>query len=465
MKKILKVIFPLLFVAAVCLVAMFRTVPAGRLWENYKVLYVSINVEDSSVMAAMKQSGIDEVVSLYGQFLPLCIAENTLEYAMFKTTIDSQDNEYIKNRKAYFFDKKHEYRLYYIPNDYERNINSCISILKKDGIECGLDSTVRYPFMFPLVVVLLAFAVCFFCKNKLLFIFSSILPVLYVFCNPFFPIALSICLLILCSFFVSNIWRRRGAVSYLNSFLFIPICFIIALLCAFSSSLLSGFLFLAVAIGMVCIFFSYYWIQDYARSRKSFVPVYIRPAKIVNIRLNEFKVVFSMVLFASLLLLFLYLFTSSDSFVKKVPGLQLPGISDIEDPELPQFDDYYKWAWNVKTYPYRSLNEDKKSNRMAVSFPSYISDGGVVRVVEKKFIYDDEFKNDIFNDISNLKFNSIEEVMKSEGIAFKGGYISTNSYHIDLFGIIMIIMCYFILLFIYLSIIIRAKKGAKNDIE
>ena len=74
--------------------------------------------------------------------------------------------------------------------------------------------------------------------------------------------------------------------------------------------------------------------------------------------------------------------------------------------------------------------------------------------------YNQSFKDLTFEGISDLPDNTIEKVLKSEGKDFKGGYSVTNAYTADLFGIIMCLICVFILLFIYISTIIR--KGIKR---
>ena len=74
--------------------------------------------------------------------------------------------------------------------------------------------------------------------------------------------------------------------------------------------------------------------------------------------------------------------------------------------------------------------------------------------------YDNSYKKEIYEGIDKLQFNSIEKVMKSENEDFTGGYAAASSYQINLFGIIMCFICLFILLFIYLSIIIR--KGTSK---
>ena len=82
-------------------------------------------------------------------------------------------------------------------------------------------------------------------------------------------------------------------------------------------------------------------------------------------------------------------------------------------------------------------------------------DTGIINEQIIRMKYDNSFKRQVYEDIDQLKFDSVEKVMKSEGENFSGGYTATSSYQINLFGIIMCFICLFILLFIYFSIIIR----------
>ena len=462
MKNILRFLSILSILASVVLVVHFRTIPMGKLWENYIVLYVPTETDNEIVLNTLDNYEVENIVSLSGQYLPLNISEDSLEYIMYESTIDSKENEYINNRKSYFFDKSNRYRLYYIPKEYEKNVHKSFVSFKENNIQCGLDTNSTYPVLYPAVILFVAFLFFLFCKNRKLFFFSSLIPVVYVFCNPFFPVALSICLIILCIFFICNIWKRKEAFSYLSSYVFVPICFVVAALCGFSSSLNTGIFFLVSIAGVINVMVTYSWIQNYYRNRKPFIPVYIRPAKMVSLCSNKFKTTFTIAFGSGLLLLAVFTFTSSGKFINKSAKVLLPGATEERAAELPQLKDYYKWTWNIQTYPYKSLNSDS-DDEFEISFPKYSSENGIITMTEDVLKYDEEYQDTVFNNINDLNFNSIESVLKSEGKDFIGGYTSSNSYHIDLFGIIMIIICYSILLFIFFSIIIRSvRKGTKK---
>ena len=83
------------------------------------------------------------------------------------------------------------------------------------------------------------------------------------------------------------------------------------------------------------------------------------------------------------------------------------------------------------------------------------SESGIISQNIMKMDYDDSFRQKAYDSIDSLNFNSIEKVLKSEGYDFTAGYSALSSSHVNLFGIIMMFLCVFILLFIYICIIIR----------
>ena len=124
----------------------------------------------------------------------------------------------------------------------------------------------------------------------------------------------------------------------------------------------------------------------------------------------------------------------------------------VKSENLPELEDYYKWIWNIKTAPYKSLNKDNADNY--VEFSHFAEENG--RIIESKTIYsyNQTFKDNVFDEIDKLNFNSIEKVLKSEGKDFSAGYVSNGSTNTNLFCMIMMIFCFIVLLFIYFSIMI-----------
>ena len=297
-----------------------------------------------------------------------------------------------------------------------------------------------------------------FVKNKIPFACASIIPLVFLYSNPFYPVALSTCLILLCLFFTANVWRRKDAVSWLISRRFIPAMLAVSLISAFSGSLLSGLLYFAAAAGTAGALLSVKFLEEWWRSRKVFVPVYIRPAKRVSIFAGKAFTTLSIVTGSAVLLLALFFLTSSGSVSSKVSKLLLPSYTSLKSEELPQFEDYYKWVWNVETYPYLSLNSDY-STKDKIEFTEFVENAetGIIQSNQKVMIYDDDFKINVYDGIDKLSFNSVEKVMKSEGSNFTAGYSALSSSHLNLFGIIMCFICVLLLLFIYISIIIKKR--------
>ena len=457
MNKYVKIFSPLTCLISLILIIAFKTVPSGKLWKDYSVICVPVSASDASVMNAIERAGIQDSVSLSGQYLPISLSENSIEISMLKLNYTSSQYAYLNKRNAMFFDKSQAYRLYYIPAKYNAETNTLVKILENDGIECIKDSSANYPWLLPFIALLLAGMLFLFVRNKYVFISGAVIPLVFLYSNPFYPVATSTCLTLLCLFYISNVWRRRGAVSILLSRHSGPAMLAISFICAFSSSLSTGFLFLTAIAGTAAALYSCMLAEDFIRQRKPFVPVYIRSAKRVSLFAGKTFITMSIVTGVVAIFILLVFITSSNSISTSSSKLLFPGNSSSKDDSLPQFEEYYKWNWNVKTYPYKSLNNSYSEDENVISFSSFIEnpETGIIGEEIKTMSYDDSFRREVFEGIDKLQFNSVEKIMKSEGENFSGGYTATSSYQINIFGIIMCFICLFILLFIYFSIIIR----------
>ncbi len=458
MNKYLKISAPFIFILSLILILIFKTVPSGKLWKHYSVICVPSATPDSTVISAINKAGIKNSVSLSGQYLPLALSENSIEVSMLRLNYNSPDYAYLSRRNAMFFDKSQSYRLYYIPEDYDSETQYLQKLLESEGVECLKDSSAGYPWLLPLIAILLTGMLFLFVRNKLPFICGSIIPLLFLYSNPFYPVATAICLLLLCIFFTANVWRRKNAVSTLLNKYSIPAMLGIALLCAFSSSIGTGFLFLAALAGTAGSLVAYFIIENYFRNKKTFVPVYIRSAKRMSLFAGKAFTIMSIVIGSVFLLIVLIFITSSASINKSSAKVLFPGKSVSSDAELPQFEDYYKWVWNVKTYPYKSLNSQEGQDN-TISFSDFVenTETGIIAEEITTMNYNDSFRNDVYDSIDNLKFDSVEKIMKSEGKDFSNGYTAISSYQISIFGIIMCFLCLCMLLFIYFFIIIRKR--------
>ena len=199
------------------------------------------------------------------------------------------------------------------------------------------------------------------------------------------------------------------------------------------------------------------YLETYIRNKKTFVPVFIRSAKSISIFAGKTFIILSSSTIAALIILAVFFLSSTDSVKAKSSKLLLPASSSIQNENLPQIEEFYRWNWKLVTAPYKSLNANNSESDDYVEFSSFVEnpDTGIISEELHTMHYDDSFRNDVFTGIDSLKFNSIEKVMKSEGSDFSAGYSALSSSHVNLFGIIMMFICVFILLFIYIYIIIR----------
>lgn len=462
MKKYFTFISPVIFIICFILIFTLKAIPNGKLWNNYSVLYVPSETDDSLVRKAFVESEITDYVSLYEQYLPLTLSENSIEIAMLKINYDTEDYDYLKKRSSFFFDKSNKYRLYYIPKEYKNRLADVVNTLSSQKIESGVDSTSAYPWIIPAAGLIILVLLSFYSKKQNLFIFAGILPLLYLYSNPFYPNALSFCLLLLVILFITNVWKRKNFIYYLILKNPTPALLFLSLLSAFSSSIKSGLIFLLCLTGIVSAIYTFYYVEEYLRNKKSFIPVFIKPAKMINVFAKKSKKILIISCSSAVFFIALFFITQTSSLTSHFAKLLLPSSTDFGSDKLPQLEEYYDWTWKVKTYPYLSLNENTE-NPSKISYSTFTEEDGKIIESKVSMIYDQNYKQETYNEIDNLQFESVEKVLKSQGNDIKTGYSSTSNYHINIFGIIMMFICLFVLLFIFISIMIR--KGEKNDIK
>ena len=464
MQKYFKIVSPILFLACIVLIIFFKTVPAQKLWNDYSVLYVQKDSSDDSVQKALTSSGIQNYICLSNQFLPINLSENSIEFTMFK--LNASKNDYSNKRVNYFFDKSKNFRLYYIPNEYNKNLSDAVHFLSQNKIECGIDSKQTVSYFLFLFFIAAATILTVFSRNKTVFLGSCFLELLFLWCNPFYPVTVTLIIFLLPVFFISNIWKRNGFVEYLCSNIWCIIILIVCIISNFSISLKTGVLFLVFLFSVMLFMMTDYYIEEYFEKKYIFVPVYIKSARMVNVFARRSKIVMSSLILITFCTISVFFFTSnrkndvSNSKSKIYLPSNVQNVLLENDEELVQFEDYYSWVWNIKTNPYKSLN--KQNNDFYVEFPHYVEENGKITETRTIFSYNQNFKDNVFDSIDNLQFDSIEKVMKSEGKDFKGGYTGSQNINSNLFSIIMMIFCLIILLFIYFSIMIVQLRKIKK---
>ena len=458
MKLYQKILASILFISTFVLIGIFKNLPTGKLWNNYAILYVEKETSDSLVSQCLIENGIQEFISLNNQFLPVRFSLFSPEVSYFQSNIDNPAFSYIKNRNAYFFDKSKTYRIYYIPAEYKNKLNKVVKDLSGYNKFSGLDSSLSYPFVLPLLICLIFLLFTLFSRHKILFILSAIQSILFIFCNPFYQLGIAVIINLLVLFMISNLWRRNGIFNRLSKIYLLGIMLILGIISAFACGIKIALIYLLLILSSAASILLYNEIETYFREKKSFVPIYIVSAKRTSLFANKSKVVLSASIFVSsfiILFFFLSVFTNFSSSSKKI---SLPAISKKSHSQLPNLEDYYRWYWNVEAGPYLSLNKNEYFDK--ISFPRYKKDGKKIVEYQETLIFDQEYKNNLYSEIDDLKYLSLEKMLKSQGKDCSISYKSTSTYNISIFGITILLISYLILLFFSISIII--KKGLKK---
>jgi len=461
-----KILSGIVLLLSIVLILLFRNLPTGKLWENYSLLYVKDETPDSIISEILAQNNIDDYVSLSNQFLPLNLSTFSPEISLLKSNYDSSKFSYLKDRDAYFYDKSSNYRLYYIPVKNKNNLGSVTHTLASNNIFYGVDTSANYPFILPLIILAAFGVLIYFSRNRIFFGVASVLPVLFLICNPFYVISISEIMILLCLFFLSNVWKRKNAFLYLISNYAIPLMIFLSFVTAFACNYKVGLLHILCLAGTVSAILLYSEAEEYFKSSKTFIPVYIIPVRRISIFHNKKRIIMPACVASATVIILLFIITSLGNLNFKSSNIMVPaenksGKITSDSSKLPALDDYYELVWNVKTAPYTSLNDETRiDNHEAVVFPRYKFSNGTINESYEGFEFTDSFKNTVFDEIDDIKFESIEKVLKSQSKDFSGTYVSTSSYSTSLFGIIALLFSYFVLLFFYISIMI--KRGSKK---
>ena len=465
MKK-LKSLLPVFLLAVISVLTIFfRYIPKGKIWKDYKILYISKNCPSQEIKQLLTEEDINNYVCLENQRIPIMLAKNSPEETMLKLNISSDENKYIYERQNYFYDSRGEYSVYYIPQKYSSRISSVINQLKKEGYKAGADAELPYLVFLPLIVVILAVLLTVFSKNKAFMLLSAVSPCVYIFCNAFYSSAISVIILLLCIFIISNVLGRKGALKKLTRNILLITALVISVISSFSMAFMPGLFYLLCIGGSLCGALIAQNLKSFTLRKTDFNPVFIRSASKVNVYGTKSKLILPLTLAASVLV-FVYFAvgSSSQAGIKSDSNLMLPGAVSQQDysgpGQLPGIEDFFRWNWNVLISPYKSLNENCEYDDEHIVYPRYEQNNGIITRINQVMYYDQAFKERIYDGIDQLDFNSIESVIKSEGPDFVPGYTTTGSYNISIFSIIMMIIGFFVLLFIYFSAMI-GKRGRR----
>lgn len=454
-KKFFIIIFSLV---TVFVLYNFRTVPSGKLWNSYTVIYVPVSVDDSIMVDGFYNAGIEEFVCLSKQRVPVMFRQNSVERAMYNINFNSSDNEYLKRRENFFFDSARLFRLYYIPNEYKDKVNSFVKDLNKNGIAGGIDSSFAYPFFLPLIVLVFSFFLFVFTKKKSFMLIASLYEVLFVLCNPFYSCAIAALFFLITAFIVTNIWNREGAVKKIFHTVDFYIFVILSVLISFSNSIFSGLFYFMTVISVLGLYYLFDLREKEKYSKQTFTFILIRNARQTSMYKGKGKLILGLLSLAVVGIFVIFVLNSTKSFSGHFAKVLLPGESNITSKDLSTLNDYYDWTWKIKSAPYNSINTSNNSS--TIVYPDYVKQDGKIKRIDRVIANNSDFKSSVYDDIDNLDFYSIEQVLKSQGKDSSYGYTASSSYSVSIITIILMILSVIMLLFLDISAII--KKGGRK---
>lgn len=449
-------------IAAVCsafvFLFAFRSIPVFRIWDSYKVVYADKSIPEEKVLSCLENAGCQNIISLGRQQIPLV--------SDFTPVLPDSYNEYLTSRLGYFFDYSKSFLLYYIPNGSGQQILRALENLsQKTGLQAGIDGIQQYPFAVPVVCVLVFFAFLYLSKNKVPFFFSSCFILLLSFSKPFYPVAAAVVLYMLSCYLAQRIWGRKKAFSVLkkNPYFIIPLAvsFLIALLSGWQE----GFLVILCGLASCSALFLLGTFEAFMDSRNSFKTVKIFSAPQLPLMYPATAFHTFLCLAPLLVLLFCFIFASNFSFSSgKNVSLPVPVDSSSES-SIPSLKDFYCWAWNVESFPYKNLNKNSGFENVqegsVVSVPRFEEKNGRIFQADSIVMkFNSDFKNRIDKKVESLGYNAIEKLMLKQGENTSVAYSSREniSRRPDGFSASLILSCLFVPVFLLLLYVAKSNR-------
>lgn len=458
----------IMILVSCCLLLFFcRSVPVSRIWKNYQVLYVEKSVSEDYVMNILEENGCKNVISLSEQVQPL--------FSTFTPVEPNADkNNYLTKRLGYFSDESKQYSLFYISEFYEKQTSKAVSFIAKNTkAKIGLDSKSSFPWIVPLICISLYVLFACFSRNKKLYLILGLFPVLFSLSKPFYTNAAADVLLLTCLVLSEKFWKRKSASKTLLTSVYTMILLITSIVISFLSSWQSGLLFILVLCSVFCIFKIYNQLEQKKDKKNNFSYKLIIPAKMISVmceKASKYLLISSSFLIALVIIFFTSFHFISTNMSQEI-SLPSPQKENFisENAKLPSINDYYNWAWNTITFPYRNLNKESSSSEQVkkgdtVSIIEFEETENGIKSFEKNvYEFNNNFMNTADKSISNLEYPAIEKLMlsqdRNEVVAYsqKGRGESTGNIFKNLFLLIFSIGIP-LLLYLYYSVLGRKRK-------
>lgn len=121
-----------------------------------------------------------------------------------------------------------------------------------------------------------------------------------------------------------------------------------------------------------------------------------------------------------------------------------------EKETLPVFSDFYRWAWNIKTFPYRNLNDeysgDVEENDVVYADRFENTEQGIKTARTELFRYNRAFRKNTEKELSSIKEPQIESMLKKQekNIKVVFGNKGKGTSQTDTMSLILILLALFV---------------------
>ncbi|MGN0728352.1 hypothetical protein [Treponema sp.] len=448
--------------AAVIFSALFflfalKSIPVFRIWNSYKVVYADKSIPEKQVLDCLESAGCQDIISLGQQQVPLVSA--------FTPVLPESCNAYLNSRLGYFFDGSKSYLLYYVPNGSGQQILKSLERLSREtGLSAGIDGIQRYPFAVPIVCIAVFVFFVYLSVNRIPFFCAAFFFLLFPFSKPFYPDAAASVLCMLSCYLAQRIWNRRKALRVLkrNPYFIIPLA--VSFLVAMLSGWQDCFLLVLCSAASCCLLFLFARLEAFIYEGYSFKPVKIFSAPQLPLMYAETAFHTLLCLAPLIVLLVCFIFAGTLSLIPgKSLSLPVPVDSGAES-SIPSLRDFYSWAWNVETFPYRSLNTGSAQSMQdegVVSIPRFEEKNGrIFRADSVVMKFNSEFKNRMDKKIDSLGYNAVEKLMLRQGenitVAYGSGERAVS--RPDGFSAALILICVFVPVVLLLLYVLKSKR-------
>lgn len=435
-----------IILTAVCCVvalgafAVFRTVPASRLWKGYRVLYViSDSLTDAQVCAVLARNGCRDVVARSNQGIPIV--------SRYSPVQAQGADSYITKRNVFFRDESNTALVCYVPEGQDLALSRALDELQTvPGAVAGTDGTASFPWISPIVCAAFALVCIVFAQQRLAIAPALLFLLAFSLSRPQFTTGAAACLASYGYFMLQKIWGRHGFLKSTGSPLVVICLFAPAVLLFVSSPLNVLFYVVALAAGfsallLVALLKTMY---DEKRHRHSFVPVLIRGARFIPLVGRGDGKVIALLAGATAVMLVVSLtgtMVRASAAEEIAPAVPAPVAGAVR---LPDLDDFLAWSWQTITFPYRRLSEGNAQPPVDgdyVVMPEYVEENGSITEREKTaYVYNGAFRSSVYDSVRHLPYPALEKMLLRQGKDARYSYARGGSAAGERFGTALLVV-------------------------